>query len=97
MVPFELQAAEHQLPAYVSGLSIPFSLATSFSQSSPEAIASLKWALSQGRPVDIDLRGALSESAFESLEDLLTKAVADLPSVPPIILCAAVSSLPFGH
>ncbi|KAJ7647231.1 hypothetical protein FB45DRAFT_892819 [Roridomyces roridus] len=94
MVPFELQATEHKLPAYVSELSIPYSLSTSFSHSSPEAVASLKWALSQGRPVDIDVRGALSESAFEGLEDLLTKAVADLQSVPPIVLS---SLLPPPH
>jgi hypothetical protein len=87
MVPFQLQAAQNELPPYTSGLSIPISLSTSFSKSTPEAIASLRWALSQGRPVDIDIRAALSDSAFEGLEDLLSKAIADLPSVPPIIIC----------
>ncbi|KAJ7091284.1 hypothetical protein C8R44DRAFT_955517 [Mycena epipterygia] len=87
MVPFQLATAQQELPSYVSGLSIPISLSTSFSQSNPEAIASLKWALSQGRPVDIDVQAALSESAFEGFEDLLSKAIADLQSVPPIIVC----------
>ncbi|KAJ7446161.1 hypothetical protein B0H11DRAFT_2085314 [Mycena galericulata] len=94
MVPFEMQSTQLALPAYTSGLSIPISLATSFSQSNPESIASLRWALSQGRPVDIDVRAALSDSAFEGFEDLLAKAVADLPSVPPIIIS---SLLPPPH
>ncbi|KAJ7783284.1 hypothetical protein B0H16DRAFT_487902 [Mycena metata] len=90
MVPFQLQAAQHELPAYASGLSIPISLSTSFTQVTPEAIDSLKWALSQGRPVDIDVRAALSDPAFEGFEDLLSKAIADLPSVPPIILSSVL-------
>ncbi|KAF7361806.1 hypothetical protein MVEN_00524800 [Mycena venus] len=94
MVPFELQAAQHGLPPYTSGLSIPLSFSTSFSKATPEAVASLKWALSQGRPVDIDVRTALSDSAFEGFEDLLSKAIADLPSVPPIIIS---SMLPPPH
>ncbi|KAJ6587025.1 hypothetical protein DFH09DRAFT_242963 [Mycena vulgaris] len=94
MVPFDLQTAQHELPRYVSGLSIPIALSTSFSKSTPEAVASLKWALSQGRPVDIDVLAALSDSAFEGFEDLLSKAIADLPSVPPIIIS---SILPPPH
>lgn len=87
MVPFQLQTAQHELPAYASGLTIPISFSTSFSQATPEAIESLKWALSQGRPVDIDVQAALSDSAFEGFEDMLSKAITDLPSVPPIIIC----------
>ncbi|KAJ7680429.1 hypothetical protein DFH06DRAFT_1031427 [Mycena polygramma] len=94
MVPFQLQTAQQELPPYTSGLAIPISLSTSFVKSTPEAIASLKWALSQGRPVDIDVRAALSDSAFEGFEDLLSKAIADLPSVPPIIIS---SMLPPPH
>ncbi|KAJ6594003.1 hypothetical protein B0H19DRAFT_1246721 [Mycena capillaripes] len=94
MVPFQLQATQQELPSYASGLSIPISLSTSFAKSTPEAIASLKWALSQGRPVDIDVRAALSDSAFDGFEDLLSKAIADLPSVPPIIIS---SMLPPPH
>jgi len=94
MVPFELQATQHELPSYTSGLSIPISLSTSFSAVTPESIASLKWALSQGRPVDIDVHSALSDAAFDGFEDLLSKAIADLPSVPPIIIS---SMLPPPH
>ncbi|KAJ6499994.1 hypothetical protein C8R47DRAFT_1109969 [Mycena vitilis] len=94
MVPFQLGTAQQELPPYTSGLAIPISLSTSFVKSTPEAIASLKWALSQGRPVDIDVRAALSDSAFEGFEDLLSKAIADLPSVPPIIIS---SMLPPPH
>ncbi|KAJ7076395.1 hypothetical protein B0H15DRAFT_790678 [Mycena belliarum] len=94
MVPFDLQGAQSNLPHYVTGLSIPISLSTSFSKSTPEAIANLKWALSQGRPVDIDVLAALSDSAFEGFEDLLSKATADLPSLPPIVLS---SMLPPPH
>ncbi|KAJ7703094.1 hypothetical protein B0H17DRAFT_1041603 [Mycena rosella] len=94
MVPFDLETAHNELPPYASGLSIPISLSTSFSKSTPEAVASLKWALAQGRPVDIDVLAALSDSAFEGFEDLLSKAIADLPSVPPIIIS---SLLPPPH
>ncbi|KAJ7497398.1 hypothetical protein FB451DRAFT_1211335 [Mycena latifolia] len=95
MVPFDLQTAQSELPPYVSGSSIPISLSTSFSKSTPEAVASLKWALAQGRPVDIDVLTALSDSAFEGFEDLLSKATADLPSgAPPIIIS---SMLPPPH
>ncbi|KAJ7178428.1 hypothetical protein C8R43DRAFT_973391 [Mycena crocata] len=90
MVPFQLQTAQHELPAYASGLTIPISFSTSFSQATPEAIESLKWALSQGRPVDIDVQAALSDSAFEGFEDMLSKAITDLPSVPPIIISSVL-------
>jgi len=90
MVPFTLEAAQHELPAYVSGLSIPISFLTSFSNSTPETIASLKWALSQGRPVDIDVQTALTDSAFDGLEDLLSKAAIDLSSVPPIVISSVL-------
>ncbi|KAK7005603.1 hypothetical protein R3P38DRAFT_2556195 [Favolaschia claudopus] len=94
MVPFELGAAQHELPAYTSGLSIPLALSTSFSTATPEAVASLKWALSQGRPVEIDVPAVIPDSAFEGFEDMLSKAATDLPSVPPIILS---SMLPPPH
>ncbi|KAJ7722134.1 hypothetical protein DFH07DRAFT_293653 [Mycena maculata] len=90
MVPFEMHSAQHEMPAYTSGLSIPISLATSFSKSTPESIVGLKWALSQGRPVDIDVRAALSDSALQGFLDLLDEAVADLPSVPPIIISSVL-------
>ncbi|KAJ6625534.1 hypothetical protein B0H10DRAFT_2001783 [Mycena sp. CBHHK59/15] len=94
LVPFKLEDVQHEMPSWISGLSIPTSLSTSISKSTPEAVASLKWALSQGRPVDIDVRVALSDTAFDGFEDLLAKATADLPSVPPIIIS---SILPPPH
>ncbi|KAJ7346729.1 hypothetical protein DFH08DRAFT_869146 [Mycena albidolilacea] len=94
LVPFDLAATQHELPSYTSGLSIPISLSASFSKETPESIASLKWALSQGRPVEIDVRAALSDAESDGFGDLLSKAVADLPSVPPIIIS---SLLPPPH
>lgn len=59
-----------------------------YTQPSPASVASLRWALEQGRPVDIDIQAPLSEPQdLDAFEDLLTKAMADLPNVPPIILC----------
>ncbi|KAJ7251531.1 hypothetical protein B0H12DRAFT_1119421 [Mycena haematopus] len=90
MVPFELKTTQHELPPYTSGLSIPISLSTSFSEGTPECITSLKWALTQGRPVDIDVHAALSDAAFEGFEDFLSRAInqakGEVASLPPIII-----------
>ncbi|KAF7315574.1 hypothetical protein MIND_00072700 [Mycena indigotica] len=91
MLPFSLESAQHEpLPS----TSFPTSLYTTYSKTSPEAIASLNWALSQGKPVDIDVLAALPETAFEGLEELLSRAVVDVPSVPPIVVS---SFLPPPH
>ncbi|KAJ7072235.1 hypothetical protein C8F01DRAFT_1103069 [Mycena amicta] len=91
LLPFSLESAQHDsLPV----TSFPVSLSTTFSKTSPEAIASLNWALLQGKPVDIDVLGALPEASFEGFEELLSKAAADVPSVPPIVIS---SFLPPPH
>ncbi|KIK67308.1 hypothetical protein GYMLUDRAFT_37396 [Collybiopsis luxurians FD-317 M1] len=83
MVPFSLESSDRpsSLPA-----SHPVSLTTIFNRVTPNSVENLKWALQQGRPVDIDIHADLTEALFESFEDLLSKAMADVPSVPPIIL-----------
>ncbi|KAE9411358.1 hypothetical protein BT96DRAFT_1011188 [Gymnopus androsaceus JB14] len=83
MVPFSLESTDRpSLPT-----SYPVSLTTVFSRLSPNSVESLKWALQQGRPVDIDVHADLSsDDVFESFEDLLSKAMTDVSPVPPIIL-----------
>lgn len=84
MVPFSLEGTDRpSLPT-----SYPVSLATVFTRVTPNSVENLKWALQQGRPVDIDVHADItSEDVFESFEDLLSKAMADVSHVPPIILC----------
>ncbi|THV02353.1 hypothetical protein K435DRAFT_775568 [Dendrothele bispora CBS 962.96] len=86
VVPFDLDATEPPSLPILSSSPVPISLSTAFTKSSPEAVKNLRWALQQGRPVDIDIRTDLTDPVFESLEDLLAKSTADLPSVPPIVL-----------
>ena len=47
----------------------------------------LHWALSCGRPVDIDIQATLSDSLLEGFEDMITGASVDIETLPPIILC----------
>ncbi|KAM6502187.1 hypothetical protein JOM56_002164 [Amanita muscaria] len=86
MIPFELAK-----PVPSNNLSspdplIPISLSTIYYQNTPEAAETLKWALQQGRPVDIDLPNASTDGVLESLQDLLAKATADLIQVPTIVI-----------
>ncbi|KAL0563875.1 hypothetical protein V5O48_018185 [Marasmius crinis-equi] len=92
VVPFRLDAApDESVSAVLAGSTIPISLATTFDANTTSQHAStLKWALQQGRPVDIDIQVDLSDEVFETLEDLLSKATTDLTKVPPIILCAPI-------
>ncbi|KAF8638054.1 hypothetical protein AX16_010686 [Volvariella volvacea WC 439] len=82
-VPFKLGEADH--PALPS-TSLPLSLSTIYTGSSAENISSLRWALEQGHPVEITVRGTLSDSDLEGLEELLVKSTTDLPSLSPIII-----------
>ncbi|KAF4598519.1 Amidohydrolase-related domain-containing protein [Pleurotus pulmonarius] len=87
VVPFRLEdPIPSEPPAYLSSSSIPITLTTVYTQSSPQASAGLRWALQQGRPVDIDLQVTLTETSFEAFEDLLTKSTAELPKIPPIMI-----------
>ena len=86
MIPFELAK-----PVPSNSLSspdplIPISFSTIFYQSTPEAAEALKWALQQGRPVDIDLPNASTDGVLEGLQDLLAKATADLIQIPAIVI-----------
>ncbi|KAK0241724.1 hypothetical protein EDD85DRAFT_820111 [Armillaria nabsnona] len=80
--PFSLDSAEHSLPQFAH----PVSLHTSFTQPTVNGVESLKWALQQGKPVDIAIETPLTDALFENLEDLLSKAINGLSEVPPIIL-----------
>jgi hypothetical protein len=74
-------------PAYLSS-KIPVSLCTVYKETTEHSIASLRWALQQGRPVDIDIQADMNnaEKVWEALEDLITKATADLEKPAPIVL-----------
>ncbi|KAL0956494.1 hypothetical protein HGRIS_002638 [Hohenbuehelia grisea] len=86
IVPLNLDApAPETAPAFWSSSSIPVSLTTVYTRPSPVAGETLKWALQQGRPVDIDVQVSLTNDTFEAFEDLLTRAT-DIDSVPPIII-----------
>jgi hypothetical protein len=89
-VPFGLSDANHDhTVSTLSSLSIPRALSTAFIAPGTSDIESLKWALQQGVPVDIDVQAQLSNEVFEKFEEILTKAT-DLPEgtkLPPIILC----------
>lgn len=87
--PFSLDSAEHSLPQFAH----PVSLHTSFTQPTINGVESLKWALQQGKPVDIAIETPLTDALFENLEDLLSKAINGLSEVPPIILCMYYISL----
>ncbi|KAG7098660.1 hypothetical protein E1B28_000576 [Marasmius oreades] len=89
MVPFQLDAPPEELltTAVLHNSPIPVSLATTFNaKATPQNVSTLKWALEQGRPVDIDVQADLKEDVFDTLEDLLYKATVNLEKVPPIIL-----------
>lgn len=87
VVPFRLEdPIPSEPPVYLSSSSIPITLTTVYTQLSPQASASLRWALQQGRPVDIDLQVTLTETSFEAFEDLLTKSTAELSKIPPIMI-----------
>ncbi|KAK0504703.1 hypothetical protein EDD18DRAFT_1343491 [Armillaria luteobubalina] len=80
--PFNLDSAEHSLPQFAHSVS----LHTSFTGPTINGAESLKWALQQGKPVDIAIETPLNDALFENLEDLLSKAIDGLSEVPPIIL-----------
>lgn len=66
---------------------VPVSLSTVYNGPSAEASAGLRWALEQGRPVDIDVHVTLTDASLEGFEDTVGTATKDLPSPPPIVLC----------
>ncbi|TRM69336.1 hypothetical protein BD626DRAFT_393102 [Schizophyllum amplum] len=81
-VPFDLEASEHTLPSS----SLPLSLHTAYNKVSPQAQESLRWAMQQGRPVEIDIQAVFTDSMWENFEEALGKATADIEKAPPIIL-----------
>ncbi|KAF7321673.1 Cation-transporting ATPase [Mycena kentingensis (nom. inval.)] len=83
VVPLALESATHEP---LAATSLPVSFSTTYSKTTSETISSLTWALNQAKPVDIDVGGALSESAFEQFEELLSKAAAVATSAPPIVV-----------
>ncbi|TEB38407.1 hypothetical protein FA13DRAFT_1752028 [Coprinellus micaceus] len=85
-VPFDLTKPDSAVEALVASAKIPISLSTVYNGPSTEATEGLKWALAQGRPVDIDVHVVLSEDTLEGFEDTVGKATEGLQSPPPIIL-----------
>lgn len=87
-MPFDLEKPDTSaIEKILSSSSVPISLSTVFNKATPEGVAGLQWALKQGRPVDIDVRVVLSNSALEGFEDMILKARVDVDPVPPVILC----------
>lgn len=86
VIPFRLEDTEHSLPPNLVSSSLPFSFKTVFTRPTPAGAASLKWAFSHGRPVDIDIQTVMPDSVIESFGDMISKAQEDLDKVPPIIL-----------
>ena len=86
IVPFDLEAPDTAVEGLLTS-SAALSLSTVFIKSSPNSINGLHWALSQGRPVDIDIQATLSDSLLEGFEDMITGASVDIKNLPPIILC----------
>lgn len=87
VVPFHLEDKSHTVPSYLSESSVPTSLSTVFTKSTPEGVDSLRWALERGRPVDIDIQAPISDAFLESFEDIVSKAASGLSKIPPIVLC----------
>ncbi|KAJ3724616.1 hypothetical protein C8R42DRAFT_701905 [Lentinula raphanica] len=83
MIPFSLESSDR--PASLP-MSHSISLTTVFTRVTPNSVENLKWALQQGRPIDIDIHADLTDEVFDSLEELLSKSMADVSPVPPIIL-----------
>jgi len=85
IAPFNLEAPDKAVEELLTS-SATLSLSTIFNKSSPDSIEGLRWALSHGRPVDIDIQATLSDSLLDGLEDLITSASAGIETLPPIIL-----------
>ncbi|KAG1716640.1 hypothetical protein ID866_518 [Astraeus odoratus] len=83
-VPFELDQAPPSEPlSCLSGTNPPTTLSTAFTRVTPEAVASLTWALDHSAVVDIDVQSDVMGSTaisgptlYDFFEDLLTKATA---------------------
>ncbi|KAG6842178.1 hypothetical protein C0991_001671 [Blastosporella zonata] len=83
-VPFKLEDKAQSFPSYLSRW--PTSLSTVFSDSTPEGVDSLRWALERGRPVDVVIQAAMLDADLESLEIIISTAKEGLGKVPPIVL-----------
>ncbi|KAL4246199.1 hypothetical protein ABKN59_009292 [Abortiporus biennis] len=87
LVPFDIYSGiPAEVPVYLSTTaSPPIVLASTYSQSTPIAIDTLKWALEKGFNVDLDVQSDLrsSEAAWETLEDFFSKAIPVTSPTPP--------------
>ncbi|EDR09065.1 uncharacterized protein LACBIDRAFT_296283 [Laccaria bicolor S238N-H82] len=86
IVPFDLENPEPNLATVLTLTSLPTSLSTAYKGASDAAVEGLRWALKRDRPVDIDIQAILSDAVLEGFEDTLTKSLAELPKIPPIVL-----------
>ena len=92
IVPFDLQAPNHAVEILLKSST---ALSTVFTKSSPDCVKGLHWALNRGRPIDIDIQAALSDSLLEEFEDMIASASAGIETLPPIILCMILYSFHF--
>jgi hypothetical protein len=90
-VPFRLEDGKQETPSYIASSPIPISYSTVFNKSTPEGVESLRWALQQGRPIDIDIQAPISDAVLESFEDIIQRATDGLTDIPPIILCRSLT------
>jgi len=96
IIPFDLDGQDHAVEALLTSSTAPISLSTVFIKFSPDSVKGLHWALTLGRPVDIDIQATLSDSLLEGFEDMITSASADIETLPPIVLCMILYILPVG-
>ncbi|KAF8806433.1 hypothetical protein BYT27DRAFT_7190988 [Phlegmacium glaucopus] len=86
IVPFDLEDPDHAVEVLLTPSTVPISLSTVFTKSSPDSVKGLHWALNLGRPVDIDIQATLSDSLLEGFQDMITSASTDIETLPPIVL-----------
>lgn len=89
-MPFDLEKPDPAIETLLTTTTVRTSLSTIFTKNSSEGVEGLRWALQRGCTVDIDIQATLSDSLLEGFEDLIAKATADLPAVPPIVLCTSL-------
>jgi hypothetical protein len=83
-VPFSLETTP---PATPPSSAYPISLSTIYAKSVPEPATSLKWALEQGRALDLDVQCDITENdtQWETFLDVLAKAMAEFKATPVVL------------
>ena len=93
IAPVSLEAGVPQpIPSFPSA-KLPIHLSTTFSTGSEEHASGIQWALESGYVVELDVQQAGADVAWDSLEDLLGKALSgSTESKGAIVLCKIFAS-----